>query len=211
MYYTIYKISNKINGRFYIGAHKTKNLNDTYMGSGKILLRAQNKYGIDNFTKEILHIFDNSEAMFAKEAEIVNDDYLMEENTYNLKVGGFGGFSWINNNLSTEDRRRFASLGGLAHHISDSELSERISTGIKKSSKCGNGSRKVKELYPNGPMSGKAQSVASKKKLSDSWKTRKLIKCPHCQISSKNAGNMKRWHFDKCKQFSKECLDLTIP
>jgi group I intron endonuclease len=98
MYYTVYKTTNKINGKIYIGSHKTKNLNDNYLGSGKYLKRAIEKYGVDSFTREILFIFETAEEMYAKEAELVNAEFLTEENTYNLKVGGFGGFDYINSN-----------------------------------------------------------------------------------------------------------------
>lgn len=116
MYYIVYKVTNRVNGKFYIGTHKTVDPNDNYMGSGKLLKRAQSKYGLDSFSKEILFIFDNPENMFAKEAEIVTEDFLAEENTYNLKVGGFGGWDYINNNLplrkdkNLKARRKTASI-----------------------------------------------------------------------------------------------------
>ena len=46
--YYIYRITNKINGKTYIGQHKYKKLNDDYMGSGKLIRRAQKKYGIES-------------------------------------------------------------------------------------------------------------------------------------------------------------------
>ena len=105
MYYTIYKITNQINGKFYIGSHKTKDLNDNYMGSGKYLKRAIEKYGLDKFTKEILYVYDNAQEMYQKEGEIVNEDFLATENTYNLKIGGFGGWDF-NNDGSTKHINR---------------------------------------------------------------------------------------------------------
>ncbi len=96
MFFTVYKITNKIDGKIYIGTHKTNDLNDGYMGSGKYLLNAQQKHGLENFEKEIMFIYDNSKDMFKKEAELVDEIFLKSENTYNIKLGGFGGFDHIN-------------------------------------------------------------------------------------------------------------------
>jgi GIY-YIG catalytic domain len=109
MFYTIYKITNQVNGKYYIGKHQTKKLNDNYMGSGELLKRAITKYGIENFKKEILHIFDNELEMNAKEKELV----LVNESTYNLNQGGHGGFSYINEhglNWSYEKNCRISNL-----------------------------------------------------------------------------------------------------
>lgn len=70
----------------------TKDLDDGYMGSGKLIRHAIKKHGKENFKKEILHVFDNEEAMNAKEAELV----VVSEETYNLCDGGKGGWSYVN-------------------------------------------------------------------------------------------------------------------
>jgi hypothetical protein len=165
MYYTIYKISNKINGKIYIGSHKTKNLDDGYMGSGKYLKHAQEKYGMENFKKEILFVYDNPEEMYAKEAELVNEEFISEENTYNIKVGGFGGFDYINSVMSDEERFKISSLGGLTRHISEEEMSRRISEGIMDSDKKFNGTLSVSQKYPKSPFYGKRHSDSTKKKI----------------------------------------------
>ena len=52
-YYYIYEITNLINGKRYRGQHKTTNLNDNYMGSGVAINAAYEKYGINNFHKNV--------------------------------------------------------------------------------------------------------------------------------------------------------------
>lgn len=88
MYYTIYKTTNTVNGKIYVGMHKTKNLNDGYLGSGSSLKKAVLKYGKKSFKKEILHIFDNKEDMIQKEQELVDLDFVLREDTYNMITGG---------------------------------------------------------------------------------------------------------------------------
>lgn len=94
-YYTIYKTTNSINGKIYIGQHVTENINDLYLGSSRHLLNDIKKYGKENFTKEILHIFDNFEDMDNKEKELVDSDFVLREDTYNIRIGGQEKFNTI--------------------------------------------------------------------------------------------------------------------
>jgi len=57
--YLVYMITNKVNGKRYIGCHKTDDVDDGYMGSGKLIRRAIKKYGSENFAKEVLATFKN--------------------------------------------------------------------------------------------------------------------------------------------------------
>jgi hypothetical protein len=90
MKYLIYKITNNINKKYYIGMHRTKNINDGYMGSGTLLKLAIKKYGIHNFNKEILFNFDNEKEMVEKEKELIKET-INDKNAYNIAMGGWGG------------------------------------------------------------------------------------------------------------------------
>ena len=98
MFYYLYKITNLVNNKVYIGVHKTVHMNDGYMGSGKIIRQAIEKYGLSNFKKEIVETFNDYESMMKRESEIVTENFLANENVYNLKIGGTGGFDFINKN-----------------------------------------------------------------------------------------------------------------
>jgi hypothetical protein len=87
-YHYFYKITNLINNHFYYGIHSTNNLNDGYMGSGSRLHHAYKKYGIENFSKEILKYFDTREELAQYEADVVTEELVLDENCYNISCGG---------------------------------------------------------------------------------------------------------------------------
>lgn len=196
IYYTVYKVTNQINGKVYIGCHKTRNLDDGYMGSGKYLKRSIEVHGLENFKKEILFVFDNSEDMFSKEGEIVTEDFIAEENTYNLKVGGMGGFDYINTNTSNEEKYKSIIKGNAKR-----------STTVKKLHKEGrydltNFVTAVKNKHLNGGIKydnfkGKSHTVAARYKISSAAKL---------MVGKKNSqfGTMWITNGSECKKIKKE-------
>lgn len=98
MIHTIYKITNIKNGKIYIGKHSCEEIDDDYFGSGKLIKLAIKKYGIENFKKEILYIYDSEIEAYEMEKNIVNEDFLKRNDVYNLIKGG-DSFESINSDI----------------------------------------------------------------------------------------------------------------
>ena len=88
MFY-IYRITNKINGKTYIGQHKYTDLNDSYMGSGVLLHKAYKKYGKENFSKEIIYSrIQLQETADSMEKFAIAKERKSGKAEYNIDAGG---------------------------------------------------------------------------------------------------------------------------
>jgi shikimate kinase len=105
----IYKTTNLITGKFYIGMHSTNNLEDGYLGSGKILRYSIKKYGVENHKIEKLEFFEDRKKLAENEREIVNETLLKNSMCMNLRLGGEGG-GGIFNEQHSKNLKRGASI-----------------------------------------------------------------------------------------------------
>jgi hypothetical protein len=96
MKFLIYETTNLVNGKKYRGAHIANSLQDEYLGSGKLLKKSIAKYGIENFHRIILKECSSVEELFQYESAYVNAEWVERTDTYNLKIGGEGGWDYIN-------------------------------------------------------------------------------------------------------------------
>lgn len=89
-YNYVYKTTNLVNNKIYIGVHRTNKLNDNYLGSGNLIRRAIFKYGVHNFKREILKFFNTYKEALDYERELVTAQFIERIDTYNLYEGGYG-------------------------------------------------------------------------------------------------------------------------
>jgi hypothetical protein len=176
VYYIIYKVTNTVNNKIYIGKHKTDNLDDGYLGSGNLIKRSIEKYGVDKFQKEILYIFDNEDDLNEMESRIVDKEFILREDTYNLKIGGSGGWDYVNhNNLSTGTQH--INSNGLNNicgqcYIHIDRIKNSIEYKLENIKKIQEG---LKRYYEDGgvaPFYGKSHTKESRQKMSQKAKLR---------------------------------------
>ena len=221
MFYYLYEIKNLINDKIYVGVHKSKTLDDSYMGSGKGIRTAIKKYGKHNFSKRIIEVFPTKEEMYSREAQIVTEEFVLRRDTYNFACGGSGG--------SIEQNRK--SFTG--NHTPDTKLKiSKAITGRKATDETKQLLRKhnwarqfPEEQKEHAISAGKLRWKIDNKhraesciKISDTLKLRNSemraakiphpvtgivrdkVCCPYCQkIGSMNT--MSRWHFNNCKNY----------
>lgn len=104
MKYTIYQTTNIINQKYYIGAHQTEDIFDKYLGSGVALKSAIKKHSKESFDKLTLGSFKSKEIMFLIESWIVTEEVVKDKDSYNMKIGGFGGWT------QSQESRKYRNL-----------------------------------------------------------------------------------------------------
>lgn len=145
MYGYIYKTTNLINGKIYIGK-KVSNifLDVNYLGSGKYIRRAINKYGTENFLVEMLETCDsNSNLNKAEKFWIKHFRETYSNNMYNIADGGEGGniystlsaddkINAVNKMLKTRGKRVYITDGINNKHVPLDDINLWLDAGWKK-------------------------------------------------------------------------------
>lgn len=204
-FHYIYIIKNTINNKFYIGKRTCHCpvWKDKYMGSGVYLIKAQNKYGIENFEKEVIEICETEQKAYERERYWINKYNAVENDKfYNLVDGGHGFTSKdnkrIRENMTLEQIQEWNRKVGESHKgkklsgehkkkLSESHKGKKISEETKK---------KLSEAKKgeNNPMYGKKFSEEYKKKLSQVHKGKTLSEETKKKLSQVHKG----------RQFSEE-------
>lgn len=112
MFGYVYITTNNINNKKYIGKHKSKVFDDSYLGSGILLRKAIEKYGKENFSIKILSVCNNLEELNMKEKEFIKKyDAVNSKAFYNIASGGDGGYLFYG--YSKEKRKEIHIRGGM--------------------------------------------------------------------------------------------------
>lgn len=211
----IYLVTNKINGKQYVGQHKFNGIgmDNKYIGSGVLLHKAYKKYGFENFTIELLEEC-NDEDLNPLEQLYIEHYNTLSPNGYNLTKGGDGHFGYvtpdyvklkISQSLKgfefTEDRRKNISnaLVGVIPwnkgktNVYDNETKLKISESLKNNPKI---SKKVYQ-YDKDFIFISDYPSASEAHRKTNIKVSHIIEC--CNNKRKTAGGY-IWKYDETKK-----------
>lgn len=192
MIYYIYKIcplKGSLAGKYYIGQHRTENMNDGYVGSGTILRNYYKVYGAkegETFTKEILQFCSSISELNAAEQAFISDSYETDPNCINLIAGGNG------RGYSQETRRRI-SEANKGREINE-EYRKKISQTLMGHPVPEETRRLISEKVKE-----KCKSPEHRKKISEAQKHRKpMTEETRRKISEAGIGRAGCWRGKRC-------------
>lgn len=215
-YYFIYETTNLINGMKYRGMHKTKNINDNYLGSGVIVRKSIKKYGKENFKREILEFCDSYDDLIELEKKYVNNEWVKNRDNYNAKTGGqsSGILSSESKNKISETLKKKYQNGELTSNIGNWMIENgHLRKGIKMNEeikkKCSiSGKKRFEENKENHPLvlfHNKIITDETKDKISKSLKERYKTKI-HPSTGKTHNGNKNQIPWNKgLKGVQKSC------
>lgn len=165
MYGYVYLTENIINHKLYVGQHKSKEFDENYKGSGKLIKLAINKYGYENFTVKILKECSSKEELDKEEIHQIKifREKFGKDRLYNIVDGG---------NFSNT----YGMLG--KHHTEESKLKSSISNKGQVRTEA------TKNKLSKNHFSKKGINYWSGRRHKES--SRELISKNHADVSGKN-------------------------
>lgn len=202
----IYKTTNCINGKVYIGKSE-KLFNKNYYGSGILLEIAIKKYGKHNFKIEVLEELSTIDELNEREKYWIK---FYSDNSYNLAEGGTGG--WTTKHYTSEQKEAYGKLLsskriGKTHTIETIQKLKKMHSG-KKFGDSEKVSETIKKLW-NDPTSI-YNSSEYRKRLSDAgkkriWSEETKEKIRQSKLGSNNPVSIKIKVDDEIFGTRKEC------
>ena len=232
-YHYLYKTTNLINNKFYVGMHSTDDLEDGYLGSGTYLRRSIKKYGKEKFKYEILEFFSSREILIEKEKDLVNSDFLKETLCMNLRIGGTGNGTPIGSKRSEETKLKMGAwirTDEYRKKVSDGNISKRRTAEhklkyslAKQGKKHSDESKSNMSIASKGKNKGKKHSDESKlnmsiahqgKKFSEETKTKMgkshLLEDWQIKIITDNIGKLSYRKIGKLAECTHSTVNFTI-
>jgi group I intron endonuclease len=156
----LYKTINLINGKIYVGVHKVADTSTSkrYLGSGDKLKIAIKKYGRENFVRETLAEFSSCDDVYTAEAQIVTEEFIKREDTYNISLGGRGGV-----NLTEEMRAKISKANTGRTHTPETKA--KLSAANKGKSHSEEARKKIGDASRGRKYYGRVLSEEHKAKI----------------------------------------------
>jgi group I intron endonuclease len=174
-YMYVYLTTNIVNGKGYVGQHVSDDKNNKYLGSGILINKAIQKYGKNNFAKEIIEYCTSEKQLNEQEEYWIKEKHTLTPNGYNISESGYG-----NGTRGVEPWNKGK------HGIYSDETIERMTRKLKlinvkgceghpRSEKCKRkigDKNKINSLGEKNGMFGRHHSQESRDKMSKNMKGR---------------------------------------